>query len=106
MVADGFLPKGTTLRSSKYLNNQVEQDHCGVKLRMAPMLGFKRFDTAAITIAGIELLRRIHKDQFNLGKLRLKTAMRLRCRMRCLQLGKARLGGDSCCLGFSLHQSP
>ena len=59
MMADGLLPKGSTLRSSKYLNNQIEQDHRGVKLRIAPMLGFKRFDTAAITIAGIELLRRI-----------------------------------------------
>jgi transposase-like protein len=36
------------------------------------MLGFKWFRTAAITIAGIELLRRIHKGQFNLGRLRLK----------------------------------
>ena len=72
MMADGLLPKGATLRSSKYLNNQIEQDHRGVKLRIAPMLGFKRFDTAAITIAGIELLRKIQKGQFNLGKLRLK----------------------------------
>ena len=36
------------------------------------MLGFKRFETAAITIAGIELLRGIHKGQFNLRRLRLK----------------------------------
>jgi hypothetical protein len=28
------------------------------------MLGFKRFNTAAIVIAGIELLCRIHKGQF------------------------------------------
>ena len=48
------------------------QRYAPEKLRIAPMLGFKRFDTAAITIAGIELLRRIHKGQFNLGKLRLK----------------------------------
>ena len=67
MKADGQM-----LRSSKYLNNLIEQDHRGVKLRIAPMLGFKRFKTAAITIAGIELLRRIHKGQFNLGELRLK----------------------------------
>jgi transposase-like protein len=72
MKADGALPKRTKLRSSKYLNNVIEQDHRGVKLRIGPMLGFKRFHTAAITIAGIELLRRIHKGQFNLGKLRLK----------------------------------
>jgi hypothetical protein len=36
------------------------------------MLGFKQFRTAVVTIAGIELLRRIHKGQFNLGTLRLK----------------------------------
>jgi hypothetical protein len=36
------------------------------------MLGFKRFKTAAATIAGTELLRQIHKGQLNRGKLRLK----------------------------------
>jgi hypothetical protein len=36
------------------------------------MLGFKRFDYAAITIAGDKLLRQIHKGQFALGRLRLK----------------------------------
>ena len=36
------------------------------------MLGFKNFESAAITIAGIELLRRIHKNQFVLGRLRIK----------------------------------
>src|ERR1700686_2341569 len=72
MKADGQLLANTKVRSSKYLNNLIEQDHRGVKLRIGPMLGFKRFRTAAITIAGIELLRRIHKGQFNLGKLRLK----------------------------------
>jgi len=72
MKADGELPAETKLRSSKYLNNLIEQDHRGVKLRIGPMLGFKRFRTAAITIAGIELLRRIRKDQFNLARLRLR----------------------------------
>ena len=72
MQAGGQLPADTKLRSSKYPNNLIEQDHRGVKLRIGPMLGFKRFDTAAITIAGIELLRRIHKGQFNLRRLRLK----------------------------------
>lgn len=72
MKAEGQLPEDIQLRSSKYLNNLVEQDHRGVKLRIGPMLGFKWFRTAAITIAGIELLRRIHKGQFNLARLRLK----------------------------------
>jgi transposase-like protein len=60
------------LRSSKYLNNLIALDHRGVKLRFGPMLGLKRFRTAAIVIAGIELLRRIRKEQFNLTRLRLK----------------------------------
>ena len=38
---DGSLPSGTKLRSSKYLNNLIEQDHRGVKQRIAVMLGFK-----------------------------------------------------------------
>ena len=59
-------------RSSKYLNNLIEQDHRGVKFRIGPMLGFKWFRTAAITIAGIELLHRIRKGQFDLRELRLK----------------------------------
>ena len=41
-------------------------------LRIGPMLGFKWFRTAAITTTGIELLREIHKGQFNLSGLRLK----------------------------------
>src|ERR1700740_2947600 len=57
------------LRSSKYLNNLIEQDHRGVKQRIASMLGFKGFATAAITIAGIELMHRIRKGQFGLGRL-------------------------------------
>jgi transposase-like protein len=72
MKTDGQLPADTKVRSSKYLNNLIEQDHRGVKLRLAPMLGFKWFRTAKTVIAGIELLRRIHKGQFSLGGLRVK----------------------------------
>jgi transposase-like protein len=73
MKADGQMPTDTKLRSSKYLNNLIEQDHRGVKLRIGPMLGFKRFKAAAVTIAGIELLNRIQKGQFNLRRLRLNS---------------------------------
>jgi transposase-like protein len=69
LKADGSLPANTRLRSSKYLNNLIEQDHRGVKQRIAVMLGFKEFRNAAITIAGIELLHRIRKGQFGLGGL-------------------------------------
>jgi hypothetical protein len=50
-----------------------------------PMLGFKNFESAAISIAGIELLRRIHKGQFTLRQLRAKTKLRLRSGTRCLR---------------------
>jgi transposase-like protein len=43
--------------------------HRRLKQRIRPMLGFKRFDTAAVTIAGIELAEKIKKDQFKIGKL-------------------------------------
>ena len=56
MVDEDRRWKRTTLRSSKYLNNLVEQDHRGIKSRTRPMLGFKTFAAAATTIAGIELL--------------------------------------------------
>jgi transposase-like protein len=62
----------TKIRSSKYLNNLIEQDHRSVKLRLGPMLGFKRFRRASITIAGIELMHRIRKGQFKLRRLRIK----------------------------------
>jgi transposase-like protein len=47
----------------------IEQDHRSVKQRIAVMLGLKRFENAAITIAGIELMHRIRKGQFSLGRL-------------------------------------
>src|SRR5438445_1245743 len=72
LKADGSLPANTKLRSSKYLNNLIEQDHRGVKQRIVVMLGFKEFRNAAITIAGIELLHRIRKGQFRLGRLGLQ----------------------------------
>ena len=72
MKADGLLPEDTKVRSSKYLNNPIEQDHRNIKSRTNVMLGFKRFRSAAVTISGIELIHRIRKGQFNLAKLGLK----------------------------------
>lgn len=45
------------------LNNIVEQDRRAVKPMTRPMLGFKSFWSVAITIAGIELMHMIRKDQ-------------------------------------------
>ncbi len=85
MRIDGLLPEGTKLRSSKYLNNLIEQDHRGVKSRTRPMLGFKNFESAAITIAGVELLLRIHKKSIRLKSpedQRPNCARDLECRAR------------------------
>ena len=51
------------IRQVKYLNNMVEQDHRGVKRVTRPMLGFKSFDAAQGTLAGIELMHMIKKRQ-------------------------------------------
>jgi transposase-like protein len=72
MQNTGMLRKSTKLRSSKYLNNLVEQDHCGIKSRTRPMLGFKNFNYSAITFAEVKLLHRIRKGQFALSRFRLK----------------------------------
>jgi transposase-like protein len=72
MKADGLLPEDTKVRSSKYLNNLIEQDHRHIKSRTNVMLGFKRFRSAATTISGIELTHRIRKGQFDLTELGLK----------------------------------
>ena len=72
MIADALLPDGTHVRSSKYLNNVIEQDHRNIKSRTNVMLGFKRFRCAKTTISGIELMHRIRKGQFNLRTLGLK----------------------------------
>jgi transposase-like protein len=65
LKAARLLPPETTIRTSKYLNNLSGQAHRRVKQRIYPMLGFKRFRNAKITISGIELARQIRKGQFD-----------------------------------------
>jgi transposase-like protein len=68
------LPKRVVVRSCKYLNNRIEQDHRRIKQRLRPMLGLKSFRTAAVVIGGIELAEKIKKSQFKIGKLGGRTA--------------------------------
>ena len=53
LKADGLLPAETKLRSSKYLNNLIEQDHRGVKRKRDPprCWASRASRPAAITIA-------------------------------------------------------
>jgi transposase-like protein len=66
---EGILHSALKVRTSKCLNNIIEQDHRRVKQRIYPMLGFKRFRNAAIAISGIELVHKIRKGQFETSKV-------------------------------------
>ena len=65
----GELPRRVKVRSSRYLNNMVEQDPRGVKRSIRPMLGFQPFANAVVTISEIELAEPIRKGQCKTGKL-------------------------------------
>jgi transposase-like protein len=55
--------KPIAIRSSKYMNNNIEQDHRRIKRRIRSMLGFKSTVSASITLAGIELIHMMRKQQ-------------------------------------------
>jgi transposase-like protein len=70
----GELPQQVKVRSRKYLNSVIEQDHRRIKQRLRPMLELKSFSTAAVVISGIELAEKIRKGQFPFRKLGGATA--------------------------------
>ncbi len=82
-IAIAELKKGGVLRpetkvwTSKYLNNVIEQDHRRVKQRVYPMLGFKQFRNAAVTIGGIELAQKIRKRQFHTSAVIVREGARV-----------------------------
>jgi len=55
--------KKIRIRRVKYLNNIVEQDHRTIKRRIAITTGFKEFESAQRTLAGIEIINIIRKNQ-------------------------------------------
>src|SRR5262249_25974355 len=71
------LGEAVTHRTNRYLNNHLEQDHRRVKQRVRPMLRFKRFDYAGVTISGIELIHQIKKRQFDVSGLCLPSSVRI-----------------------------
>ena len=64
----GVLRPQAKARTSKYLNNLVEQDHGRVKQRVYPVPGLKKFGSAAVTISGVEFVRKIEEGQFDIPK--------------------------------------
>ncbi|XMB85402.1 IS6 family transposase [Mycoplasmatota bacterium WC44] len=59
------LTSSTKHRSSKYMNNIIEQDHRHIKRVTNNVLGFKHFKSACSTIQGIESMNMIRKGQAN-----------------------------------------
>ncbi len=51
------------IEQCKYLNTIVEQDHRMIKWRIIQGMGFKEFESAKRTIAGMEIVRTLKKDQ-------------------------------------------
>jgi transposase-like protein len=92
------ISKPVTIRTSKYLNNRIEQDHRRIKHRTRPMLGFKSPITARIILSGIELIHMMPKRQarfsFNPNP---SLASSLMCWQRKLRLLDAT---DSDCLQY------
>ena len=58
---EGVLPRRVRLRQCKFLNNVIEQDHRTVKKRTWLAKGYKTFQSAWRTLAGIETLAMIRK---------------------------------------------
>jgi len=69
LKAEGVLPAETLVQTNKYLNNMIEQDHRKVKQRCYPMLRFKTFGNAEVTLSGIELANKIKKGQFDTSEI-------------------------------------
>jgi putative transposase len=60
---NNYWKKNNKVRQCKYLNNIVEQDHRNIKRRIAIGTGFKEFESAQRTLAGIEVVSIIRKNQ-------------------------------------------
>ena len=60
--------KKIKIRQIKYLNNVVEQDHRNIKRRISITTGFKEFESAQRTLAGIETINIIRKGQIENSK--------------------------------------
>ena len=61
------LTKETIVRQTKNLNNIIEQDHRFIKKITNSMMGFKSFQTAEETLAGIEAFHMLRKQQVEIS---------------------------------------
>ena len=78
------LGKTVRHRTSRYLNNRLEQDHRGIKGRYQPMRGFKRGSCAARFCRGYEELRNFLRSRSNRNEHVSANHHRLHILSRCL----------------------
>lgn len=62
--AERIAPQDCNLRRVKYLNNVTEQNHRFIKKKVRASQCFKRFHTAARTLAGVESVNMMRKGRF------------------------------------------
>lgn len=55
-------------RTNKYLNNQLEQDHRGIKQRNSPTRGFGTIEAAARFCCGFDELRTYFRPRRTMGE--------------------------------------
>jgi len=67
---DALFWRHVQVRTKRYLNNIVEQDHRAIKRRCSAMRGFKSVPATIVAIAGMEPAHRIRKRQFRFGRAR------------------------------------
>lgn len=67
LKTDSLLAEECLYRTSKYLNNRIEQDHRFIKRRVKPSLGFFSYVTAWRTLQGYEAMNMIQKGQVKLA---------------------------------------
>jgi transposase-like protein len=94
LKADGSPPEETRLRSSKYLNNLIEQDHRGVKQRIAVMLGFKGFRNARSRSPALSCCTAFGRGSSDCKVSVSKIKLRLQSGMRASSLNSARRSKD------------
>lgn len=74
---EGKLSSSTKHRTCKYLNNIIKADHGARKRVIRPTRGFQTTKTAAATIKGFEVMRRIRRGHCLTCKPQVKDEVRL-----------------------------
>jgi transposase-like protein len=65
-VVDELVPAAMQI-TEQYANNRIEADHAGLKARLRPMRGLKRFRSAAAIADGHALVQNLRRGHYELA---------------------------------------